>query len=41
MAKRTVVLIVLDGWGIGRNDKSNPIYVANPHPSRGSMIIIP
>ena len=30
MAKRTFVLIVLDGWGIGRNDASNPIYVAKP-----------
>jgi 2,3-bisphosphoglycerate-independent phosphoglycerate mutase len=30
MAKRTTVLIVLDGWGIGRNDESNPIYVAKP-----------
>ncbi|MEI6288088.1 MAG: 2,3-bisphosphoglycerate-independent phosphoglycerate mutase [bacterium] len=23
-----VVLLVLDGWGLGRDDKSNPIYVA-------------
>ena len=30
MAKRTFVLIVLDGWGIGRNDESNPIYMAKP-----------
>lgn len=30
MAKRTFVLVVLDGWGIGRNDASNPIYVAKP-----------
>jgi 2,3-bisphosphoglycerate-independent phosphoglycerate mutase len=30
MAKRTTVLIVLDGWGIGRNDESNPIYVVRP-----------
>ena len=28
--KRTFVLIVLDGWGIGRNDDSNPIYVVKP-----------
>ena len=28
--KRTVVLAILDGWGIGRKDNSNPIYVANP-----------
>ena len=30
MVKRTTVLIVLDGWGIGRNDESNPIYVVKP-----------
>ena len=30
MAKKTVVLIVLDGWGIGKNDQSNPLFVANP-----------
>jgi 2,3-bisphosphoglycerate-independent phosphoglycerate mutase len=30
MAKRTTVLVVLDGWGIGRNDGTNPIYVAQP-----------
>ncbi len=30
MAKRTTVLIILDGWGIGRNDESNPIYIAKP-----------
>jgi len=27
---KNVVLIVLDGWGIGRKDAGNPIYVANP-----------
>ncbi|MDO8504388.1 MAG: 2,3-bisphosphoglycerate-independent phosphoglycerate mutase [Candidatus Liptonbacteria bacterium] len=27
---RTVVLIILDGWGIGRNDETNPIYMAKP-----------
>ncbi len=30
MAKRTVVLLVLSGWGIGSRDNSNPIYKANP-----------
>ncbi len=30
MAKTTLVLVVLDGWGIGRNDESNPIYVVHP-----------
>src|SRR3989338_3260218 len=28
--KRTIVLIILDGWGIGRKDESNPIHMANP-----------
>lgn len=28
--KHTVVLMILDGWGIGRSDESNPIYVVNP-----------
>ena len=27
---KNVVLVVLDGWGIGRNDESNPIYVVKP-----------
>ncbi|MDO8536769.1 MAG: 2,3-bisphosphoglycerate-independent phosphoglycerate mutase [bacterium] len=30
MTKRTVILIILDGWGIGRNDESNPIHVVQP-----------
>ncbi len=29
MSKRTVILIILDGWGIGRNDQSNPIFTAD------------
>lgn len=28
--KRTLILVVLDGWGIGRDDASNPIYVVGP-----------
>ncbi len=28
--KQTVVLAILDGWGIGRRDESNAIYLANP-----------
>ena len=28
--KRTVVLLILDGWGVGRNDITNAIYAANP-----------
>jgi 2,3-bisphosphoglycerate-independent phosphoglycerate mutase len=28
--KNTVVLVVLDGWGIGAEGDSNPIYVAKP-----------
>jgi len=30
MSKHTVVLVILDGWGIGRNDSTNPIHVARP-----------
>jgi 2,3-bisphosphoglycerate-independent phosphoglycerate mutase len=30
MAKKVAVLIILDGWGIGHNNESNPIYVAKP-----------
>src|SRR3989304_2639 len=30
MSKRTVILIVLDGWGIGPKDPSNAIYAAAP-----------
>ena len=26
--KRTVVLIILDGWGLGGANESNPIYAA-------------
>ncbi len=26
--KRRVLLIILDGWGIGRKDSSNPIFLA-------------
>src|SRR5579859_2526810 len=29
--KRTVVLAILDGWGIGRDDESNPIHMVDPH----------
>ena len=32
--KRTVVLIILDGWGIGRNDISDPIHAVNPESFR-------
>lgn len=28
--KRTIVLVVLDGWGIGGPDESNPIHVVDP-----------
>ena len=27
---RQVVLAILDGWGIGRKDYSNPIHIAKP-----------
>lgn len=30
MAKKTAVLVVLDGWGIGAKNESNPIYVVKP-----------
>jgi 2,3-bisphosphoglycerate-independent phosphoglycerate mutase len=30
MEKRSVVLVILDGWGIGSDDFTNPIHVANP-----------
>jgi len=30
MKRRTVVLVILDGWGIGRSDYSNPIHLAQP-----------
>jgi 2,3-bisphosphoglycerate-independent phosphoglycerate mutase len=28
--KRTVLLIILDGWGIGRNNQGNPLYIRKP-----------
>ncbi len=28
--KKTVILCILDGWGIGEKNEGNPIYVANP-----------
>jgi 2,3-bisphosphoglycerate-independent phosphoglycerate mutase len=28
--KKIVILVILDGWGIGKNNESNPIYVAKP-----------
>lgn len=28
--KNTIILMVLDGWGIGQENQSNPIYVAKP-----------
>ena len=28
--KRTIVLAILDGWGIGQQNESNPIYMAQP-----------
>ena len=30
MERRTTVLIILDGWGIGAQNESNPIHVVNP-----------
>lgn len=28
--RRSLILIILDGWGIGKDDESNPIHVVNP-----------
>lgn len=28
--KKTVLLVILDGWGIGAHDESNPIFKVNP-----------
>jgi len=28
--KKTVLLVILDGWGIGSRDESNPVYAAKP-----------
>ncbi len=30
MSKRSTILIITDGWGIGRNDPTNPVYIAKP-----------
>jgi 2,3-bisphosphoglycerate-independent phosphoglycerate mutase len=30
MAKKIAILVVLDGWGIGKEDESNPIFIAKP-----------
>lgn len=30
MPYRQVILIILDGWGIGREDESNPVHVVQP-----------
>lgn len=30
MAKKTAVLVILDGWGIGKDDQTNPIFIAQP-----------
>lgn len=32
--KRTFLLVILDGWGIGKLDESNPIYRAEPQAMR-------
>lgn len=28
--RKTYVLVILDGWGVGKEDQSNPIYTARP-----------
>ena len=30
MAKKTAVLIILDGWGIGETNESNPLFMTKP-----------
>lgn len=30
MNKRTVLLIIMDGWGLGEKNESNPVHVADP-----------
>ncbi len=30
MSKRTLILLILDGWGIGKNDETNPIFQVQP-----------
>ncbi|MBI4159648.1 2,3-bisphosphoglycerate-independent phosphoglycerate mutase [Candidatus Wolfebacteria bacterium] len=30
MSKRPVILVILDGWGIGKKHESNPIFTAQP-----------
>ncbi|MEK7630030.1 MAG: 2,3-bisphosphoglycerate-independent phosphoglycerate mutase [Patescibacteria group bacterium] len=30
MMRETIILAVLDGWGVGQNNESNPIYAAEP-----------
>ncbi len=30
MAKKTAILVVLDGWGIGKNNYTNPVFMAQP-----------
>jgi len=30
MSTKSVVLVILDGWGIGKQDRTNPIYIAAP-----------
>jgi 2,3-bisphosphoglycerate-independent phosphoglycerate mutase len=29
-ATKSIVLVILDGWGVGREDESNPIHVVQP-----------
>ena len=30
MAKKTAVLVILDGWGIGKDNYTNPVFIAKP-----------
>ncbi len=28
--KKALILVILDGWGVGRDDESNPVHMVNP-----------
>ena len=30
MAKKIAILVVLDGWGLGADNETNPVFIAKP-----------
>ena len=32
--RKTLLLIILDGWGLGQKNESNPVHVVNPESFR-------